>query len=296
MERTQSPSCTGFFLKSLESLTPESLLDGRLHLEKNDQSINIRMDGSTFNMTNGCYVVGFGKAVLGLGAFIANKLGTSIDSGVLSIPWGTSENEEYRNLIDICQAVEIRIIEGAKDNLPDEHSYNAANAIVNMVSNLSETDVVIVLISGGGSALLPFPVEGVSLEEKLKVVRLLSRAGASITELNTVRKALSGVKGGKLANMIHPAKVISLVLSDIIGDPLDFIASGPTVFNSDEPQAAFNIIKKYSLLQDIPENIVEVLSRNKSNAKQLHSSEIYVVGNNEKALQHIHTSALEVIN
>ena len=285
-------SCQDFFLQSIESLSPENLLDRALVFDEIHQTLQI--DDCCLEIKNGLYVVGFGKAVLGLGAFISKKFPEFIKKGILSIPMGTSEIEEYKIQIDICKNANIKILEGAKDNLPDNESHKAAMEIVDMVSNLSKDDVVLVLISGGGSALLPFPVKGVSLEEKLSVVRALSRAGASITELNTVRKALSGVKGGKLAELIQPAKVFSLVLSDIIGDPLDFIASGPTVSNNDEPHAAINIIEKYKLLADISNNVVEVLKHNTNKLDISDYSKLCVVGNNEKALQHIHTHALQV--
>src|SRR5204863_2967941 len=97
-----------------------------------------------------------------------------------------------------------------------------------LLSDLRPNDIVLSLISGGGSALWPSPAEGITLEEKQEVTHLLLRAGATIQELNGVRKHLSGIKGGQLARWALPAQVISLIMSDVIGDPLDFIASGPT--------------------------------------------------------------------
>jgi len=113
--------------------------------------------------------------------------------------------------------------------LPDARGVEAARAVEAMVGGLSAEDVVVVLLSGGASALLPAPVPGVSLADKVDVTSRLLRAGATITELNTVRKHLSRLKGGGLARAAAPARVVTLVLSDVVGDDLSTIASGPTV-------------------------------------------------------------------
>lgn len=120
------------------------------------------------------------------------------------------------------------MIEGAKDNIPDESSLLASQKIVQMIESLTETDILFVLITGGGSALAPLPKSPVTLTEKQDLIRALSRAGASIEEINTVRTRLSALKGGQLLARTR-ARVISLILSDIIGSPLHLIASGPTV-------------------------------------------------------------------
>ena len=103
------------------------------------------------------------------------------------------------------------MIEGAKNNLPDEQAHYAAREIKGIADEVSEGDILLVLISGGGSALLPYPVHGITLQEKLAAVKALSSAGATINELNTVRKNLSGLKGGKLAQAAYPASVLILL-------------------------------------------------------------------------------------
>lgn len=120
------------------------------------------------------------------------------------------------------------MIEGAKDNIPDEASLSATQKIVEMIESLSESDILFVLITGGGSALAPLPKPPLTLAEKQNVIRALSRAGASIEELNAVRIRLSALKGGQLLSRTK-AQVFTLILSDIIASPLHLIASGVTV-------------------------------------------------------------------
>jgi hydroxypyruvate reductase len=123
------------------------------------------------------------------------------------------------------------------------------------LKELNARDLLIVLISGGASALLPAPVEPITLSDKQQTTDLLLRAGADITELNTVRKHLSALKGGNLAALAYPATTISLVLSDVIGDRLDVIGSGPTVPDSSTFSDAFAVIQKYKLTRRIPKAV-----------------------------------------
>src|SRR5207247_7066769 len=122
---------------------------------------------------------------------------------------------------------------------------------------LSEEEIVLVLIYGRGSALGPAPAEGITLEEKQQTTSLLLRAGATIRELNAVRKHLSEIKGGQLARWASPARVISLIMSDVIGDPIDFIASGPAAPDTTSFSDALGIIQKYGL--DVPDAVRERL-------------------------------------
>src|SRR6185436_11758262 len=118
---------------------------------------------------------------------------------------------------------------------------------------LKPQDIVLCLISGGGSALWPAPAHGITLEQKQEVTSLLLRAGATIRELNAVRKHLSDVKGGQLARWAAPARVVSLIMSDVIGDPLDFIASGPTAPDTTSFADALGIVQKYGVV--VPEGV-----------------------------------------
>src|SRR5207253_9089785 len=140
----------------------------------------------------------------------------------------------------------LQVVE-AGHRIPDDAGVRAVRESRDMLRGLTEDDSVLVLISGGGSALWPAPAEGITLEEKQEMTYLLLRAGATIRELNAVRKHLSDIKGGQLARWAAPARVISLIMSDVIGDPIDFIASGPTAPDTTSFSDALAIIQKYGL-------------------------------------------------
>jgi glycerate 2-kinase len=153
-----------------------------------------------------------------------------------------------------CQSIEI--VE-ASHPVPDAAGLMAAQRIFDLVSDLTPHDTVLCLISGGGSALLPMPWASITLEDKQAVNRALLKSGATIGEMNTVRRHLSGIKGGRLAAACYPARVISLLLSDVPGDnPID-IASGPTVADPTTCQDALDIIKRYGI--DLPDSVMRVL-------------------------------------
>lgn len=232
-------------------------------------------------------------------------------------------------------------MEGAKHNLPDADSQKAAEAIKQLASELTEKDLLLVLISGkktkigfwtnhvlnvnlchavlklcvgGGSALLPAPIPPISLQEKLDVTRRLAAAGATIQELNTVRRTLSLLKGGGLADCAHPAQVafiskmafflielsqvlsispvilssqvIALILSDVIGDPLDLIASGPTVWSEVWPEEVLSIFQRYKLLNSLPASVMDVLRRPITREVKDQSNVLNaVIGSNSLALK-----------
>ena len=150
----------------------------------------------------------------------------------------------------------IEIVEAAHP-VPDAASLAAARRILGMVKGLGADDLVLCLISGGGSSLLTLPIEGLTLEDKQAVNRALLRSGASISEMNCVRRHLSAIKGGRLAAACHPAKVLTLLISDVPGDnPMD-IASGPTVPDPTTCADALAIIKRYGI--EVPRNALEIL-------------------------------------
>jgi hydroxypyruvate reductase len=153
-----------------------------------------------------------------------------------------------------CRAIEV--VEAAHP-VPDAAGLAAAGRILALVHGLSADDTVLCLLSGGGSALLALPLEGVGLEDKQRVSRQLLKCGASISEINTVRRHLSAIKGGRLAAACHPAKVVSLLISDVPGDHPGDIASGPTVADPTTCADALAVARRYGI--DLPGNVRDIL-------------------------------------
>lgn len=179
-------------------------------------------------------VIAVGKAAWQMAAAAHGALGDRIDSGVV-----VTKYEHNMGAIG-----NLRIFE-AGHPVPDENSYRATQAAIDAVSKLDGDDLVLFLISGGGSALFEKPL--ISEAELKDITKQLLACGADIVEMNTIRKRLSAVKGGKFAKLCAPARVFSVVLSDIIGDPLDMIASGPAYPDSSTCEEALAIVKKYGL-------------------------------------------------
>ena len=150
----------------------------------------------------------------------------------------------------------LEVIEAAHP-VPDESGRDAAKRIFELVQGLTEDDLVLCLISGGGSALLALPAEGVTLEDKQAMNKALLASGATISEMNTVRKHLSAIKGGRLAAAAYPAKIVALMISDVPGDDASIIASGPTVPDPSTNEDALGIIEKYGI--DVPDNMRRLL-------------------------------------
>src|SRR5262249_51398209 len=143
-------------------------------------------------------------------------------------------------------------IQEAAHPVPDEAGLQAAEALIHLAQQADADDLIFCLLSGGGSALLPAPSPGITLAEKQRTTSLFLACGASIDEINTVRKHMSRLKGGQLARLVAPATLITLVLSDVVGDRLDVIASGPTVPDPTTYQDCLEIVRRYDLLERLP--------------------------------------------
>ncbi len=150
----------------------------------------------------------------------------------------------------------IEIIEASHPS-PDQRGVDGVEQMLALKDqhSINKSDLVICLISGGGSALMPCPVDGISLKDKQKITELLIKSGPTIHEINAVRKHLSKIKGGQLGKFYSPARVVSLILSDVIGNDLDVIASGPTAPDSSTFLDALNILKKFNLLSKAPQSV-----------------------------------------
>jgi len=208
---------TNLFLAAVASVDPARLVHGALH--RNAEGISLSGGGarSTLPWTSveRIFLVGGGKAGRPMAQAAASALKGKVAAGAVAVPKGEG------GFLDAVALIE------AGHPLPDEGSRKAAQTMLDVVSRAGENDLVIALISGGGSAMISAPPEGVSSPDKEAVFRLLLRSGADITEFNTVRKHLSRVKGGRMAQAAHPARVWALMLSDVPGDDPSVIASGP---------------------------------------------------------------------
>jgi glycerate 2-kinase len=195
------------------------------------------------NLEGELYVVGAGKAGAAMARAAEEVLRGRIASGLVMVKEGyTGTGGIPLTRVAICEA---------GHPVPDERGVSATTRLLEIVSGARVGDMVICLISGGGSALLTAPAEGISLEDVQETTRLLLRSGATINELNTVRKHLSRVSGGQLARSAAPAHVLSLILSDVTGSPLDVIASGPTAPDPTTYADALGIIERHGLLTEI---------------------------------------------
>lgn len=202
-------------------------------------------------------VVGCGKAGTGMADGIERALGEDVLEAKQVVGWVNVPDDCVRELKRVH-------LHGARPpgvNEPTEAGAAGATRILEIVQELLPEDLCICLISGGGSALLPAPVEGVTLDDKLAVTRHLSGAGANIQQLNTVRKQLSRIKGGGLARACRAGRMIALIISDVLGDPLDVIASGPTVPDTSTAREALEILERFEARQaGISERVFEYLT------------------------------------
>ncbi|NXC05171.1 GLCTK kinase, partial [Orthonyx spaldingii] len=249
------------FRGAVGTVRPAPMLKRALKLQ-GDGCPQLLVKGQAFPLKRDLYLVGFGKAVLGMAAAAEEILGEHLTRGIISVPLGIQESLRRAGMQEMLLKPhsKIQVIEGAKNNLPDAEALKGAVAIQELAEGLTADDLLLVLISGGGSALLPAPIPPILLEEKEKLTKMLASRGAAIQELNIVRKTLSVLKGGGLAQLAHPAQVVSLILSDVIGDPLDIIASGPTAASSHSVQDCLQILTKYNLLHNLPKSVEMVLS------------------------------------
>ncbi|MHB9034679.1 MAG: glycerate kinase type-2 family protein [Anaerolineae bacterium] len=195
------------------------------------------------------YVVGAGKAGAPMARAVEQLLGERITAGSVTVKYGYTAPTRYISLPEAGHPV------------PDAAGVRGTKAIRAILSRATARDLVLVLVSGGGSALLPAPLEGISLADLQQLTNQLLRAGASITEVNCIRKHLDSLKGGRLALAANGARVLALILSDIVGNPLDMIASGPTVADPTTFADARALLERYGLLDQAAPAIRDAIER-----------------------------------
>lgn len=234
------------FSKGVIAVDPSKKLEEIIHLEEN--RLLIRMDGYPdkyfdLNAFKNIFLIGTGKAASSMAQAIENIFGDRITRGLITTKYG--------HLLPLQKT---EIIE-AGHPIPDRKGIEGTKKIRRLLKESGPEDLVIFILSGGGSALLPLPAVGISLEEKQEVTQLLLDCGADIIEINTIRKHISQIKGGWLARWAYPSTVLGFILSDVVGDPLDAIASGPTVPDTSTFEDAWQIIEKYDLGKEIAPSV-----------------------------------------
>jgi glycerate-2-kinase len=250
-ERRARRICLGSLEAALVASQPRNLMRRKVKVEANGLVIaGKRVNLAKFKKV---VVIGGGKATAAMAETIDRLLDGRVSDGLVNVPQWVTEKRARRILFHT-----------ATHPLPSEKGVEGVKEMLELVGRPSEDTLVICLLSGGGSALMPLPREGVSLSDKVKVTELLLKAGAMIRELNVVRKHLSGIKGGWLARKVHPCTSIAIVISDVVGDALDTIASGPLYPDQSTFQDALAVLKKHGLVDGVPTNVMNILRRGDS--------------------------------
>ncbi len=272
----------------ISRVLPSVIMPAAVSYDRNHRVLIV--NGDIYHVSGGrIFVIGGGKASGLMAENLENILGTeTITDGLVAC-----KDNAYNT-------GRIRIIRSSHP-VPGQNGVEAVRQMLHLKEQYSidGNDTVLCLISGGGSALMPYPAEGISLQDKQAVTRLLLASGADINEINAVRKHLSGVKGGRLGYYLAPARVLSLILSDVIGNDLSTIASGPTFPDSSTFADAYGILGKYKLLADTPDSVVELLEQGRRGLLEetpevLNNCHNYIIGDNTLALQAMAGKAREL--
>jgi glycerate 2-kinase len=272
----------------IDSVLPHKLISSSVSF--NPQSKVLQVLGHDYHTSQGrIFVIGGGKAANMMAETIEQIIGyKNITAGIVNCKSTKSSTRKIKTI-------------KAGHPIPDKKGIDGVRQMLALKKNYftNEQDSVICLVSGGGSALMPCPATGISLEDQQNITTLLLKSGADIHEINTVRKHLSQTKGGKLGEYFSPARIISLIISDVVGDDLSVIASGPTYPDSSTFQDAHDILKKYDLLKRVPPVINHYLRLGCSGLieetpKSLNNCHNCIIGNNRIALEAMAAKASEM--
>jgi len=226
-------------------------------------------------------LVGAGKASMAMAGPLEARVGVRIDEGLVVVPHG------YRATFPTDQPAPRRVeVVEAGHPVPDAAGMDAARRTLSLAASLGADDLLLVALSGGGSALWPAFAEGISLRDAQQAFRLLLHSGADIHALNTVRRGISTIGGGRLARAAYPASVLTLAISDVIGDDPATIASGPTVPNPTTPANARAVLNRFELWSRVPTSVRDHLQRDddSDNAHSFDRTRTMLVGTNRDAL------------
>ena len=267
------------FEKGVEAVAPDAAV--RRYCRRDDNLLTIGRQSFPLDLYRQVFVVGAGKATAPMAAALEDLLGDHLTGGIITVKY------EHTAKLSKIETVE------AGHPVPDANGELGSQKILDVANSAGEKDLLICLISGGGSALLPRTVAGVSLADKQDTTRILLACGATIHEINTLRKHLSVIKGGQLAAAAAPATVVSLILSDVVGDDLDAIASGPTVADNSTFADCLHILARYGIADQLPKPVYDYLVKGsngqvpetpKANDPVFEKTSHLVIGSNIEAL------------
>ena len=234
------------FYAALKSVDSYDSVRNAISLRDDEIIINGQISFKTNNFSR-FIVIGAGKATAPMAQAVEDIFGDRIDDGIIIVKYG------HTRLLKKIRQIE------ALHPLPDASGLRGTESITEILKNADAETLVICLLSGGASALLVSPAGDITLDDKMHVTDLLLKAGATINELNALRKHISGIKGGRLAGLAYPASTVTVILSDVIGDRLDVIASGPTVPDSSTFRDAMDVIEKYKLKDKVPDSVFKYI-------------------------------------
>jgi glycerate 2-kinase len=267
---------------AIQAVDPYQCIKDRLLYE----SGILKIDRQVINLDayERIFLIGFGKASVPMAEAVIDILGSRlVSASVVAKEASFLAEDGYKQLLKVYLG---------EHPIPGDGSIQSTRAVLASLPELTSRDLVLVVISGGGSALFTDPVQGISLETMQQMTDTLLRCGADIYEINTLRKHLDQVKGGRLAQRLQPAAVNSLILSDVIGDSLEMIASGPTVPDSTTYHDALDVINRYNLRDVLPPSIMNIIDEGvkgllpetlKTGIIQPDGLGNYLVGSNQKA-------------
>ena len=277
--RKTRDDAVAIFKKGVAAVAPDAAV--RRFCSRDNSLLTIGHQTFPMDAYEHVFVVGAGKATAPMAATLEELLADELTDGVITVKYGHTAALSKIELVEAGHPV------------PDASGELGSGKILDMAAAAGEKDLLICLISGGGSALLPKAVPDVSLADKQETTRILLACGATIHEINTIRKHLSVIKGGRLAATAAPATVVSLILSDVVGDDLDVIASGPTVADNSTFADCLHILARYGIADQLPKSVYDHLVKGsngkvpetpKANDPVFHKTSNLVIGSNIEAL------------
>lgn len=250
-EHPRGRDAAAIMAAALDAVDPKATT--RRALGRDGQIIFVCGQGYELNASGRGVVVGAGKAGAAMAEAAVEALGDAIDCGLVIVKEGhLATSGKMVGRVELCEA---------SHPVPDERGVAASTRLATLIDGATEDDLVLSLISGGGSALLTLPSAGLNLEDIRRATELLLRCGASINEINMLRKHCTRLGGGGLARHASPARIVSLIVSDVVGSPLDVIASGPTAPDPTTYADAWRVVERYDLQEQLPANVREHLQR-----------------------------------